>query len=360
MIKKGFGLIKKITVRFFEGNKNLFLIFFGKRLQPKWLWFGLTERCNSHCRHCNIWEKPAAKNELTLEEIRQCFSDPLFRDIEIIINSGGEVLLRNDIIDIIKLENELFPKACLNISTNGILPDRMIETVKALLKENIKINASVSLDGLGEEHDKMRGVPGNFEKSNYLLGELVKLRGEYPGYLTLAIGFTLSDLTLASWQKVRDYADNLDIEFIMQWYNQSSFYENGQRETADHDKEKMFEAVSSQPKTIVREKWLEYNKNKPIKFRCFAAETFFTLRCDGKMVPCLSHWDEVLGNIREKTPTEIWRGGRADEIRKKIAACAGCLNCWAVEWSMASGFYPRLIFYLKNPSAIIARLKRKD
>jgi len=357
MITKSFGLAKKIIARFFEGNRNLLKFYFGRHLRPKWVWFGLTERCNSHCRHCNIWKKQPARDELTLAEIRKCFSDQLFKDIEIFINSGGEVLLRNDIVDIIKLEHELFPQACLNISTNGILPDRMIETVRAVLKEGIKINASVSLDGLGEEHDKMRGTPGNFQRVDYLLRELVKIREQHPDLLTLAIGFTLSDLTLASWRHVRDYADSLKIEFIMQWYNQSSFYENNAC-GLNYSQAEMLAAVSSQPRTIVREKWLKYLGNKPIKFKCFAAETFFTLRCDGNIVPCLSYWDEILGNVRDKTPTEIWRSQQAKAVRKKVADCSGCLNCWAVEWSMSTSFYPRLFFYLRNPRAILDRLRR--
>ncbi|MFA6306893.1 MAG: radical SAM protein [Patescibacteria group bacterium] len=358
-MKKFLNLSKKLVNKFFEGNSNLFKVFLGKSLRPKWLWFGLTERCNSRCQHCNIWKKQPAKDELTLKEIRKCFSDPLFKDIEIIINSGGEVLLRSDIIDIIRLEHEFFPDACLNISTNGLLPERMIETVGTVLKEGIKINASVSLDGIGEEHDKMRGTPGNFKKVDYLLRELVKLRQEYPRHLTLAIGFTLSDLTIESWQKVEDYANNLNIEFIMQWYNQSSFYENSQN-NKNQNKEKMYAAVSSQPKTIVREKWLRFIQNKSINFRCFATETFFILRCDGNIAPCLSRWDEILGNVRNNTPTEIWQSDKAKEIRRKIVNCAGCLNCWAVEWSVSTSFYPRLIFYLKKPKAILDRLKRRD
>lgn len=359
MINKYIELGKRVMLRFFEGNKNLLQVFFGKSLKPKWIWFGLTERCNSRCQHCNIWKKQPATNELSLDEIRKCFSDPLFKDIDIIINSGGEVLLSNDIVDIIKLEHELFPNACLNISTNGLMPDRMLEIVRVVLKENIKINASVSLDGISEEHDKMRGIPGNFVKVNYLLHELVKLRDEYASHLTLAIGFTLSDLTLNSWEKTRDYAESLNIEFIMQWYNQSNFYENDHRDS-NYNKEKMYTAVSSQPNTIVREKWLKYIKNKSIKFRCFAAETFLVLRCDGYIVPCLSYWDGILGNVREETPTKIWYSRKAKEMRKKVARCAGCLNCWAVEWSMTTSFYPRLMFYLRNPLAIIERLKRKN
>ena len=359
MFIKKLRLVKKLIGRFALGNKNLILFSLGRTLKPKWIWFGVTDNCNSHCTHCNIWQKNHTQNQLTLKEIEKTLSDPLFDKVETIINSGGEAILRPDIIEIIKLEHKLFPKASLDLSTNGILADRALNVIKDILNENIKINIGVSLDAPDKKHDEIRGVPGNFEKVNYLLHELVKLREKYPKKLSIVIGLTLSDLTIDGWEQVKEYADKLNIDMMAQWYNQSSFYDN-ENKNNEINKDKMTDAVKKQPNTIIREKWLKLLKSQSIKFRCFAAQTFLVLRCDGNMVPCLSYWDLIMGNVREQSPSEIWHNNKAKEIRKTIAKCPGCLNSWGVEWSMTTAFYPRLFFYLRNPKAVLDRLKRRD
>jgi len=361
MSTKKLGLVKKLTDRFVLGNKNLILFSSGRTLKPRWIWFGVTDNCNSHCNHCNIWQKKPTQNQLTLAEIEKTLSDPLFSEVETIINSGGEAILRPDIVEIIKLEHKLFPNASLDLSTNGILADRALNVIREILSENenIKINVGVSLDALGKKHDEIRGVPGNFEKVDYLLHELVKLREKYPQKLSIVIGLTLSNLTIDGWERVKEYADKLNIDMMAQWYNQSSFYDN-EKKDGGLDKDKMIDAVKKQPNTIIREKWLKLLNNQSIKFRCFAAQTFLVLRCDGNIVPCLSYWDLIMGNVREQSPSEIWQSNKAKEIRKTIPKCAGCLNSWGVEWSMTTVFYPRLFFYLRNPKAILDRLKRRD
>jgi Fe-coproporphyrin III synthase len=352
------NLVRKLFNRFWLGNKNIILNSLGQKLRPRWIWFGVTDRCNSHCTHCNIWNQEPTSNPLTLEEIKKALSDPLLKQVETITNSGGEAILRNDIVEIIKLEHQIFPKASLDLSTNGIAADRVIKVVQEIMEENIKINVGISLDGLGEKHDNLRGVPGNFEKVDYLINKLLEIRKRYPDKLSLVVGFTLSDLTLDEWQKVKKYTDDKAIDFMMQWYNQSSFYQN--KKTEVENNEKMVAAVSSQANTIIREKWLKLLGGRPIKFKCFAALSFFALRCDGGVVPCLNYWDSVLGNVREHTPSEIWNSKQAEKIRQKIKHCPGCLNSWGVEWSMTTAFYPRLMFYLRNLSAVAERLKRHD
>jgi MoaA/NifB/PqqE/SkfB family radical SAM enzyme len=353
--------ILNLSYKFFErlmrGSSNLLMISMGNNLKPKWIWFGVTDRCNSRCTHCNIWKKKDKDEILTLEEIRRAFNDPLFKNVEGVINSGGEVLLRNDIQEILELEHELFPKAVINISTNGLLPEVMLKLVNNMLAKNIKINASVSLDGIGQKHDEIRGVPDNFKKVDYLLYELTKLRSKYPDKLSLVLGFTLSSLTVENWEEVNSYSNNIGIDLSAQWYNQSSFYDNN--DIYNKNENKIFEVVAKQPNTIIRDKWLKLLKNKSIKFKCFAAQSFFALKCNGDIVPCLTNWDDVLGNVREKTPSEIWQSKSAEKARKKISQCEGCLNSWGVEWSASTIFYPRLFFYIKNPLAIIDRLKRK-
>ena len=81
--------------------------------------------------------------------------------------SGGEPLLRKDAVEIIRRAYEHCRPAILNIPTNGLLPDRISgavgEVTAACPRTRVVVN--LSLDGWGDDHDRIRGVRGNFERA---------------------------------------------------------------------------------------------------------------------------------------------------------------------------------------------------
>jgi len=208
------------------GLSNLMRRYTGETLRPKWVVFEITDRCNSRCTHCNIWNTPNDKDPITADEIVKAFSDPLFRDVKYIQITGGEPVLRKDLEEIFLRLHEILPGATLQLSTNALLPERVLEVVRASLAAGITLYVGVSIDGIGAEHDKIRGVPGNFEKADFLLKELVKLRDTYGSRLLVSGGIVISDLTLHSVGPVREYARKMDIELTEAWYNECSFYGN--------------------------------------------------------------------------------------------------------------------------------------
>src|SRR4030065_2807521 len=140
----------------------------GESLKPQWLWFGVTDKCNSRCSHCSIWnQKPTAK-PLSTQEIEKTCSDPLLKEGRYVKNSGGEPVVRNDIKEIILIEHKTLPKARLQLSTNGLLPERAIDVVEMAMEDGIKLDVGISLDGMGDRDDNIRGVAGNFQKIHRL------------------------------------------------------------------------------------------------------------------------------------------------------------------------------------------------
>ncbi|TRZ80982.1 radical SAM protein [bacterium] len=349
--------ISRVSKNSLKSAKNLAIRNSGKPMKPRWLVFMPTGNCNSHCQHCNIWQNPPKSKPLSLKEITQALQDPLFKNICEIINTGGEVSLRNDLAEIIYIEHKILPKAKLQMSTNALLPQKILDVSKRLLKNNIPISIGVSLDGIGEKHDKIRGVPGNFKKADFLLKELVSLRKKYSKNLEFAIGFTLSDLTLESLNEVNDYGKKLDIDVLVQYYNQSPFYGNNNSQL--NINKKLYNAVASFEPSFLKEMWLSSLKGKFFKFPCFALNTFFVLTWAGDIVPCLNYFDISAGNIREKNPSEIWKSKEAQQIRKMAKRCKGCLNQWAYGWSLESCTFPVFSFYLKNPKKLIERFKQR-
>jgi len=88
------------------------------------------------------------------------------------------------------------------------------------------------------------------------------------------------------------------------------------------------------------------------KFNCFGLNTFVVLKCNGDLVPCLSLWEKSIGNVRNADPMTVWKSKKAQELRKEVRSCKGCLNNWGVNWSLSSSYYQNLIFKIRNKNKI--------
>jgi len=134
------------------------------RLLPMNLTVSVTYRCNSRCRTCNVWKKQS--EELSREEWKRVFLS-LDQTPYWITFSGGEPLLHSDIVGIAEHAYLLCCPAIINIPTNGLRPDLIREKVKAIAGRcsDSQIIVNLSLDGWKEQHNLIRGVPGNFRRA---------------------------------------------------------------------------------------------------------------------------------------------------------------------------------------------------
>jgi MoaA/NifB/PqqE/SkfB family radical SAM enzyme len=133
------------------------------RLMPMNYTVSLLYTCNSRCSTCNIWKKTA--RNLTVDEYRKIFHK-IGRAPYWITFSGGEPFLRQDIVEIAKVIYRESRPRIINIPSNGLLVktivDKTEQIVKACPRSQIIIN--LSIDGIDEQHDQIRNVPGNYKK----------------------------------------------------------------------------------------------------------------------------------------------------------------------------------------------------
>lgn len=349
-----------------KAPKNMVSRAIGESLKPRWLVFEVTDACNSRCKHCNIWRNKPTKDVLTPQEIKKTLNDDLFRRVECINLTGGEPVLRHDLEEVILAIHETLPKASVWLSTNGLLPQRVVNAVQVALEHDINFGVGVSLDGIGEKHDSIRGVKGNFEKVDYLLHELIALNKKHGGKIHLAVGFVLSDLTLPSLAEVQAYAQRLNVNFIPQMYDEAPFYDHDNvdyknaipynvRALASDD---LIKAVQSLRLSLHRDVWLRAIMGKSIKFPCFALYTFCLLRCNGDIAPCLRLGDTRVGNVKEQSPSSIWHSSAAKKARRLVKGCDGCLNDWGIDWSFQSSYLPILSFIIRHPRVVIGRVRQ--
>ncbi|MFP4083241.1 MAG: radical SAM/SPASM domain-containing protein [Candidatus Aminicenantes bacterium] len=151
-------LIPKITAY------QMFRQFGFPRLYPLNLTVSVTYRCNARCRTCNVYQKKV--REFSLEEFEKTF-ESLGSHVFWLTLSGGEPFLRKDIVDICRSAYQNCRPKIINIATNGILSDFITESVERIVQNSPKslIIVNLSVDEIGEKHDDIRGVKGNYKKA---------------------------------------------------------------------------------------------------------------------------------------------------------------------------------------------------
>lgn len=127
---------------------------------PVVIW-NLIRRCNLLCKHCySISGDVDFPGELSREEVFEVMDDLKAFRVPVLILSGGEPLLRPDIFDISRRAKDF--GFYVGLSSNGTLIDEAnIGRIRDIGYDYV----GISLDGLGETHDRFRGRDGAFDQS---------------------------------------------------------------------------------------------------------------------------------------------------------------------------------------------------
>jgi len=147
-------------------------------MRPFSIVVSVSYRCNSKCKTCDVWRKP--NDDLTLDEWDKTFAKigrgPLYFTF-----TGGEPFLRKDTAEMALSAYRHCRPTVITIPTNGLLTQRIIEQVDRICTgapaANIGIN--LSLDEVGERHDEIRLVPGNWKKAMSTWQELKALQKQH-------------------------------------------------------------------------------------------------------------------------------------------------------------------------------------
>ena len=147
----GNGFITKFVKSFFSRLPQYLIVF-------------LTSRCNSKCKTCFYHDRDPGV-ELTLDEITKLARDAGNNILQLTL-SGGEPTLRKDLVDICRIFHEYCHPYFLTLPTNGLQPELIRDAVKEIIAAcpDSLVKVVLSIDGIGKEHDYIRGVDGAFDK----------------------------------------------------------------------------------------------------------------------------------------------------------------------------------------------------
>ncbi len=284
--------------------------------------------CNLRCSHCGSVAGQPREHELdTKEGFRLCeaLAETGCRDLAIM---GGEPLMRDDFSAIARCAKDLGLNLC--IVTNGTIVDKHIEDLRRLEPKVV----GVSVDGMRENHDKIRGA-GNWEKAIASI-QLLKDNNIQTTMITTVSKINFKDLP-SMGELIKGKGVNWQLQTAMPF---GSF----QRElTLSRDefyatamfiaKERVSNRFEDMP--VVGAHCYGYNsKLLPgcVWSGCTAGISTVGITSDGGIVGCLSMGNDryIEGNVREVHFRDIWTNPDAFAYTRRFKKedlgenCRGC------------------------------------
>ena len=192
--------------RFFDSDYRFIN---GYSFPPKSISFILTETCNLKCLMCDIGQKNGRKHDKDYSPLTEAVSRGeglmsladwklLLDDIvrmhwhPLVLLTGTEPFLYPEILELVKYG--IARNLNFHITTNGTLLSRFADQLVDLCKKPDSLTVTISLDGIGEVHDTIRGVKGTFDRAmeglKLLEGRKKKQSQPWP---EVTINYTISD-----------------------------------------------------------------------------------------------------------------------------------------------------------------------
>lgn len=284
----------------------------------------VTYRCNARCTMCNRYKAPSRPDEeISLETIKK-LPKMYFTNI-----TGGEPFIREDLPDIVR---ELYKKSDrIVISTNGYFTDRII----ALAEEFPEVGIRVSIEGLEQTNNEIRGLPDGFNRGYSTLKKLVEMKHPDVGF-----GMTVQDRNAPDLVPLYKLSNELGMEFATASLHNSFYFVEAKN--IIHDRPmvaKNFEDLinellrSNEPKKWFRAYFnhglINYIYGQPRLLPCDMAFDTFFIDPYGDVMPCNGTKDkEVMGNLNDQSWDELWGSEQAEAVRAKVRHCDR--NCWMI------------------------------
>lgn len=292
--------------------------------------------CNLTCKTCNIWKK--RENELSLEEWKKVFQS-MGKSPYWVTFTGGEPFLRKDLVEIVKAFYDSCEPKIVNIPTNGVLYPVIAKKVKEVAEhcKNATVIMNISLDGVKERHDEIRGMKGCFDMAVKTLNSLKELKKECKN-LEVGVHTVISKFNVLEVPKIFEYIHSelkpdsfiseiaeerheldtigMDITPSLEEYSKAIDY------VIKRTKEMKFETFSK----ITQMARLEYYelckqflKERRQVLPCMAGVMSCEIYADGRIWSCAVRRGEM-GSLRENNYdfAKTWFGEEAGKIRKSI------------------------------------------
>ena len=306
----------------------------------------VTYRCNARCTMCNRYKAPSLpEEEISIETIKK-LPKMYFTNI-----TGGEPFIREDLADIVR---ELYKKSDrIVISTNGFFTNRIIK----LAEEFPNVGIRISIEGLEETNNKIRGLDDGFNRGYSTLKKLVEMNHPDVGF-----GMTVQDTNAKDLVALYQKSNELNMEFATASLHNSFYFVEAKNIIKDRpmvakEFEKLINELlnSKSPKKWFRAYFnhglINYIYGQKRLLPCDMAFDTFFIDPYGDVMPCNGTKDkEVMGNLNEQSWDELWNSEQAEKVRNKVRHCNR--QCW-----MIGSVSPAMHKYIWKPAWWVVKHK---
>ncbi len=336
----------------------------GRPQRPKAITVTITRRCNSRCLMCNIWRLGLKQEELTLEDLTRFLSSPGFSSLVELDLTGGEPFLRKDLpeltLRIVQLaKKNLKSLKTLALATNGLLPrlvQRVVGEMLSAINGKFDLALVCSMDGIGEIHDRIRGVPGAYRRVRETLDRL----GEYTsGRFPFRLGIK-STILPQNWEELDgliQFARDQGLFHILSpvLFTRERFRNleaQAQLSLLPGYRQGLIDLYSRKDLRDLYYSWVMVDTLKKGRRRnlCTAALDHFFVEGDGRIFPC-PLLDIPLGNIQTHSLEDVLDSSLRKEIAKQAGyreECHICLEPGCIRFSQAGEGLNFLRFILEK------------
>lgn len=343
---------------------------------PQEISLQLTYRCNLRCAHCYQWNEQGffrdyspqrQRTELDVELVERILAATASVRSKLFL-WGGEPLMHSRFSEIAALIDR-YPRT-VNMCTNGLLFQRRFDDL-LLLGEHL--NLLVSLDGLGEDHEALRGK-GTFARTTKNIAAVLEAQrsGRFAGELSLSC--MVSHVTVGKMYEFMEWAEDLQVNtvyFQFPWYispqvagDMDELYERcfswlrpstGTKQATWHSytyqlpaehlptlRESMRRLAQRQWRVRIRyQPQLEDDEvadfvlgtSRPAQHRskCLAVSNRMEVHADGNVSSCKFFPEFVVGNLYDTDVPELWHSPGFRQVREILAeqgmmpVCSKCI-----------------------------------
>ncbi|MDE6741918.1 MAG: radical SAM protein [Muribaculaceae bacterium] len=272
-----------------------------------------TNRCQSRCRHCNIWQKSndtLYKNEIVSLMSSRCIGRNTTVGLE-----GGEFVLHPQAAEIMEWFSINHPNYTL--LSNCLSPQTVIDLTRRYRPRRLYL----SLDGNRETYRNMRGVDG-YDK---VIRVIEELKDDVP----ISLMFCLSPFnSFKDMEYTIDIANKYGIDIRIGIYGTMAYFDTKAEMLPTHGAEYILQIPDNIHDTqenydfvALYDQW----RNGSLRLRCDSITNSLVVHPDGN-VPVCQNLDVMLGNIKEKTLDEIFNS--AESVATQCRLSKECNGCW--------------------------------
>ena len=199
-----------------EGLSYRLRTFAGGRLssycRPTSIVLLLTERCNARCIHCDIWKNRGNEDRPSLHQWQVLIADlkEWLGPVQVTL-SGGEALLNRDTIELLSFGSSV--GLFMELLTHGFWEDQAKIESLALARPS---RVTISFDGIGETHDRVRGRAGFAKKTERTIQTLRRMRSEHHLDMAIRLKTVIMRQNLEDVCKVARFAQEENLEVFYQ------------------------------------------------------------------------------------------------------------------------------------------------